>query len=517
MTHKRLSLIAAVAMLAALVFVVPRPAEATTVVHDCIPSVDEPDGTPVEICFTVFQPATASPSAPVPLVFHSHGWGGSRLTAVNSSIQKWMDAGFGVLSFDQRGFGESGGQAHIENPEFEGQDVRALVDYVAGLGWVIEDAPGDPRIGAIGGSYGGGYQFVGAFTDLRDNPGGTRFDALAPEITWFDLQQSLAPERVVRTAWVTALYAAGSASVPNEIHQAFIEGAATGEWPDGTGPLGADADEFFDTTGPKWHVSEGRQLDIPVLFGQGTTDNLFNLNQGLSNWDHALTAGARAESIFIGYNGGHALPQAFPPSQPVSGDSCSPQVNSGAGAFEDLAISFFKEKLKGQSGLIASDDYGRYHIASASGTCMQLDALGTPTPHAIGTAVTTTGAGPYQNIKLADGPLRVAGVPTVEADVTALGLDARAFFALSMGVTAADARVVQDNVMPIHEHDTLPGETNARTIELPGVAVDVPPGQSLFLSVSPVSDMSFGHGSRTPGGLLLENTVVQVPLLPHVF
>ena len=51
-----------------------------------------------------------------------------------------------------------------------------------------KDAPGDPRLGAIGGSYGGGYQFLGAFEELRLH-GKPVFDALAPEITWNDLNQ----------------------------------------------------------------------------------------------------------------------------------------------------------------------------------------------------------------------------------------------------------------------------------------------------------------------------------------
>src|SRR3954465_12873453 len=149
--------------------------------NGCIQSVPEPETTaPVQICYSLFQPADASAEHQVPLIFHSHGWGGSRTTTA-SSFQKWLDADFAVLSFDQRGFGESGGKAHVENPDFEGQDVTKLVDLVAGLplgahnaGGTHEPArtptqtidPGDPVIGAIGGSYGGGYQFVGAFTDM---------------------------------------------------------------------------------------------------------------------------------------------------------------------------------------------------------------------------------------------------------------------------------------------------------------------------------------------------------------
>ena len=60
--------------------------------------------------------------APGPDDLHSHGWGGSRTTDP-AAFATLLDAGYGVLSFDQRGFGESGGHAYVENPAVEGKDV----------------------------------------------------------------------------------------------------------------------------------------------------------------------------------------------------------------------------------------------------------------------------------------------------------------------------------------------------------------------------------------------------------
>src|SRR3712207_1685033 len=215
---------------------------------------------PYTTLFRSFKPGAASKRNRVPVVFHSHGWGGSRTTGVDS-FKSYLDAGFGVLSFDQRGFGESGGKAHVEDPAFEGEDVIRLINHVAKLDWVAKDRPNDPVLGAIGGSYGGGYQFVGAFTEVMKT-GRTRFNALAPEITWFSLNESLAPRRVVRTTWVAALYAAGANAHTSQVHAGFAEGAATGNWP-------STMDEFFINNGPAWHVRNGRRLNIPVLFGQG--------------------------------------------------------------------------------------------------------------------------------------------------------------------------------------------------------------------------------------------------------
>lgn len=248
---------------------------------------------PVEICYTVFKPAGARPGHRVPLLLHSHGWGGSRSTEP-ADVRRYLDAGYGVLSFDQHGWGESGGHAYVENPKVEGHDVRRLVDVVSKLAWVRQDGPGDPRMDAIGGSYGGGYQFLAAFELLRTR-GRPVLDALAPEITWHDLSESLAPGGVVHTEWALALSAASIPSdalpavrVPGAGRRRRHRGVAGRQPARRRGP-----GRLLRAQRARWHVSQGRRLDIPVLFGQGTTDSLFNLQQGLDNWRTALTARAR--------------------------------------------------------------------------------------------------------------------------------------------------------------------------------------------------------------------------------
>src|SRR5690349_21530558 len=89
-------------------------ATAARVTDGCVESVPEPGTSePVPICFTLFRPVGADRAHRVPMVVHSHGWGGSRTTDP-AAFSRWLDAGYGVLSFDQRGFGESGGKAHVE-------------------------------------------------------------------------------------------------------------------------------------------------------------------------------------------------------------------------------------------------------------------------------------------------------------------------------------------------------------------------------------------------------------------
>ncbi len=505
MRFPRLALAASATLVAGL-FVLPSQAAEVTTTHGCIASVPEPGtATPVQICYSLFRPASATADNPVPLVFHSHGWGGSR-TRTASSFASYLDSGFGVLSFDQRGFGQSGGKAHVENPDIEGQDVIGLVDLVDRQEWVADDAPGDPVIGAIGGSYGGGYQFVGAFTELRDR-GATRFNALAPEITWWDLKESLAPQEVPRSAWNTALMAAGGDAHTDEVVKGFTYGAATGDWAGPGDVPGVDLDAFFRKNGPKWHVSQGRRLDIPVIFGQGLTDNLFNLNQGLKNYDRALTPAARAQSIFVGYNGGHTLPSAVPAGFGTAGDPCSKKL--GSPSFAALAQRFLTQHLKGvDTGLTGE---GVYHLATAAAECVTVDSVTPNRAAELGRVLTPSAAGAPLSYELVKGPVRIAGQPQVEALVTSLGLDQRAFFALSVGSSPATARVVQNNTMPLREPS--PVTSAARRFELPAVAVDVPAGQSLFLTVSPVADMFGTHGSRTPGALVLDRTRVELPVV----
>jgi pimeloyl-ACP methyl ester carboxylesterase len=505
-----LALVGTVFAASAVVFPSLASAAATVITtNGCVTSVADPGSTtPVKICYTLFQPPAASRSQKVPLIFHSHGWGGSRTTDPTSSeVKPYLDADYGVLSFDQRGFGQSGGKAYVENPDVEGRDVEALVDLVSGLRWVVQDGPGDPRIGAVGGSYAGGYQFLGAFREIADKHKQV-FDALAPQITWYDLKQSLAPQGVPKTEWDAALTAAGAGSLPPEVLQGFAESAVAGTWSDGSIPGTVDLDQFFGRNGPKWQVSQGRRIDVPVLFGQGITDELFPLDQGLKNWANALTPRARQQSIFIGYNGGHVLPNAFPLTVQPSNDPCSAQLTSGKD-FTALTIGFFDRYLKHKAVNLPGLD--QFHLATASGTCTTTNSVTPNKTVAVGTVATPELAGPPIATKIADGPIRIAGTPYLSGTVTALGVNNRAFYALGIGTSLADAKIVQGNMYPWASPSPVTG-TSVR-IELPSVAVDVPAGQSLFLIAAATNDMYAGFGSRTPGAVILRNAKVDLPIV----
>lgn len=500
----------------------------------------------IEIHGTLFRPAGASAQHPVPIVLHSHGWSGSRTTAV-SAFQDFLDAGFGVLSIDQRGHGDSGGLANVEDPDLEGFDQLAVNDFVATLDWVASDegshrsgpprgeakghergAPHgqarghdrhdqaatdrtrDPQMAAIGGSYGGAYQLLNALMDVKVN-GDSRLDAIAPQITWFDLNRSLAPSDVARSTWLTALYAAGAGMVPKYIHEGFAYGFTTGQYPDGTVPGTHDLKGEFAQHGPVWFAEQGVQLGIPALIGQGLNDNLFNFNEAWDNYTRTLTDDARSRSLLIGYNGGHALPNVLPLGDPSAGltgpDACSPD------SFRALSIRFFQEVFAGRNPqeLLPAP----INLSTAAGRCIHLADLGQTESVALGplsTAATTTGGGAPIHVPLVSGPTTVAGIATVEATLTTIGADARAFFALAKGRTPADAQVIQNNVVPIRR--LLPVFRQELSFDLSGVAADLADGETLYLTISAVSDMFPVHGSRNPGVLVLEDAVVHLPLLP---
>jgi ABC-2 type transport system ATP-binding protein len=443
------------------------------------------------------------------MILHSHGWGGSRTTDPTSAeVKPYLDAGYGVLSFDQRGFGQSnGGKAYVENPGLEGRDVERIVRVVSRLKWVLKDGPGDPRLGAIGGSYGGGYQFVGAFREIADRHRQI-FDALAPQITWFDLKQSLAPQSVPKSQWDLALTAAGANALPPQVLQGLVESAATGTWSDGRLPGTVNLDAFFRRNGPKWQVSQGRHINVPVLFGQGITDELFPLDQGLKNWGHALTPRARKRSIFIGYNGGHVLPNAYPFTVQPAGDPCSARLTGGKD-FAALTVRFFDRYLKHRS--VRLPGRNRFHLATAGGTCTTVRSVVPNTTVPAGTVLTPEAAGPALATKIAAGPIRIAGTPYLSGSVTALGVNNRAFYALAVGTSAADAKVVQGNMAPWSSQ--APVRDLPARIELPSVAVDVPRGQSLFVVAAATNDMYAGFGSRTPGAVVIQNAKVALPVV----
>ena len=232
-----------------------------------------------------FHPAKAGKRAPTILM--THGWGGKReqdpegaSSGANAGVGALRKAGFNVLTWDSRGFGESGGTVTIDYRANEGRDVKVLLNWLARQPEAKLDGKRDPRVGMHGGSYAGGIQFVAAAIDRR-------IDAIAPSIAWHSLLTSLYRAETIKGGWSSLLYAGGqSGRLDSHITSAFASGAVGGTlsaedraWFASRGPgspgqahQGADADPPGHARHALHAVGGDRQLPDPAPSGRAAED-----------------------------------------------------------------------------------------------------------------------------------------------------------------------------------------------------------------------------------------------------
>ncbi|WP_442932521.1 alpha/beta fold hydrolase [Micromonospora sp. NBC_01699] len=169
-----------------------------------------PDGNqPVDLDTTFYLPDGAGAAARVPAILLPHGFGGTK-ESVRADAEDLAEHGYAVLAYSARGFGRSGGEIHLDSPDFEVRDAARLLDWLAARPEIRTDATGDPRVGVVGGSYGGGLALLLAAADPR-------VDAIVPMITWHDLTASFLPESsgrsnldgVFKKGWAGVLFGSG--------------------------------------------------------------------------------------------------------------------------------------------------------------------------------------------------------------------------------------------------------------------------------------------------------------------
>ena len=229
------------------------------------------DGTELRVHW--FPLATGEP--PAPTVLMGPGWGLPGDTNEDAvgvlgalNIKALRDAGFNVLTWDPRGFGRSTGTAEVDSKDFEGRDVQVLLDWVAAQPGVQVDRAGDPRVGMIGGSYGGGIQLVTAAIDCR-------VDAIVPVIAWHSLETSLDKSETPKTGWSNILIAVSKTA---SVDQHAIDASADAN---ATGVIDPAEVQWFRDRGPGDLVGTIR---VPTLIVQGTVDTLFTLDEGIANY-----------------------------------------------------------------------------------------------------------------------------------------------------------------------------------------------------------------------------------------
>jgi ABC-2 type transport system ATP-binding protein len=238
---------------------------------------------------------------PVPAILLAHGFGGTKLS-VATDAQDLADLGYAVLTWTAQGFGRSSGQIHLDSPDWEVKDASRLIDWLAARPEIAKQAPDDPRVAAVGGSYGGALALLLAAYDRR-------VDAIVPMITWNDLARSFLPEStgagpvdgVFKKQWAGLFFGnGGSAGGLVESLTGGTSGRPTGGGPPADPACGRFARDVCDaylrlaTTGradqPAVDLLRrsspepvlGR-ITAPTLLIQGQVDTLFPLSEADAN------------------------------------------------------------------------------------------------------------------------------------------------------------------------------------------------------------------------------------------
>src|SRR3954451_421095 len=268
---RRISRALALTLPAALLCAAPALARDTTVASF--------DGTKLTVHFF---PSPSGGLAPTVMV--GPGWASPRATDENggdgpsfgfTGVGTLRNAGYNVLTWDPRGFGTSEGTVEVDSPDFEGRDAQALIDFIGAQPEAQLDAPGDPRLGMSGASYGGGIQLVTAALDPR-------VDVIAPVIAWHSLVTSLFKDQTMKTGGASLLSLLGRThNLDPHIQSAYQEGLSTGV-------LSPDSVAFFASRGPGDLVS---RIHVPTLLIQGTADTLFTLQEAVDNYRVLSAAG----------------------------------------------------------------------------------------------------------------------------------------------------------------------------------------------------------------------------------
>jgi ABC-2 type transport system ATP-binding protein len=318
------------------------PAYAVQTLHFKVTAGDEGE---CDIVGDLYTPTTASSSNRVPAILTTNGFGGSKDD--QAGIGRYFASnGYVVLSYSGLGFGGSGCKITLDDPDTDGVAARQLIGYLGGddgvayldadhtqpaapLGVVRLDPrdhdgvrrTDDPRVGMIGGSYGGQIQFAAASVDAR-------LDTIIPMITWSDLTYSLDPNNTDQTAGV-------STRTPGAAKLFWAAGFSAEGVRDGLEGAQADPDRLYGcpnfadfvcpglafagttgflddaTTTALRHASVASYLPkvkIPVLLAQGEFDTLFNLNEAAATYQALKAQGTPVKMIWHSWGHSHGTP-----------------------------------------------------------------------------------------------------------------------------------------------------------------------------------------------------------------
>ena len=464
-------------------------------------------GTAVGLDMTVYFPATT----PAPAVLLAHGFGGSK-TDLDSEARSLAGHGYVVLAYTARGFGRSGGLIHLDAPSYEVADASKLISYLATLPQVIKDAPGDPRIGVAGSSYGGGLALLLGAYDKR-------VDAVAADITWNDLSQALFPNAaggqpgVFKKLWAGELFASAAGRKGGacgrfaaDLCAAYQQAASTGE-PD------ASILSLLKASSPAGVLN---RITAPTLLSQGEQDSLFPLGQADANargiaangtplkviWRSGGHDGGTSTSDLVAYLEGWLDPvllhrgpadASFDVTVPGSG------ISSATGRTVSQSLRVDRGYTSGRTQQVGVSGQAQTIYAPAGGIPAAVTSVpglgGLLSGAATLTNSQSLAAIPGQVAKFASQPLPssllVAGSSTVKLQVTVHGGTDATLFA-SVHQVAADGTdtLPAGLVAPIRLTELTPGLARTVTVTLPGVVTDLPAGDRLVLDIA-TTDLAY--------------------------
>ncbi|MFE6334376.1 CocE/NonD family hydrolase [Streptomyces sp. NPDC057798] len=267
-----------------------------------------------------------------PAVLATNGFGGSKNDGSTDAIGKaFAERGYVSLVYSGLGFGRSGCLISLDDPAIDGAAASRLIDFLGGkrsaddgttADFVTLDAAGDPRVGMIGGSYGGAIQLATAAVDHR-------VDAIVPMITWHDLAYSLDPNNAVgadsvpgvfKWQWTNGFYLIGEGQPllqpsldPSRINSLgclhFATRACDTVRTLNSGSYPADRTaELLSYARSVSPVSYLSRVKAPTLLVQGQADSLFNLNEATATYRALKAQGTQTKMIWQnwGHSGGMA-------------------------------------------------------------------------------------------------------------------------------------------------------------------------------------------------------------------
>ncbi|MFD6491085.1 CocE/NonD family hydrolase [Streptomyces sp. NPDC060188] len=278
----------------------------------------------------LYRPTGVDRAHPAPAVLATNGFGGSKSDGSTDGIGRAFAArGYVGLVYSGLGFGKSGCPISLDDPRIDGRAASGLVDFLAGtraaddgttVDYVTRDGRDDPRVGMIGGSYGGAVQMATAAVDHR-------VDALVPLITWNDLAYSLDPNNAAgapqvpgafKWQWTNGFYLIGESRPlttanldPTGVNSlgclhfvtdacATVRTLNSGRYP------AARTTSLLRYARSVSPVSYLRSVRAPTLLVQGQADSLFNLNEATATYETLKAQGTPARMIWQswGHSGG---------------------------------------------------------------------------------------------------------------------------------------------------------------------------------------------------------------------